>query len=125
MTTELNLKLGLAPYDPWVLKKNLTETDLHHGGSLILPKQEFEAILREIGRGLVESLGNGVEVKLHIIEEGHESDDYTLTLVKGNGSYMLTGGWYTIARAKGYKPNDEIGLMWDKWSRRFLFHHIK
>ncbi|EOA37761.1 hypothetical protein CARUB_v10012600mg [Capsella rubella] len=125
MHQELNLELGLAPYDPWIVKKKLTETDLSYGGSLILPKQDFETILQEMERRFVENLVNGVEVKVHIIEEGHESDDYTLTLIKCNSSYMLRGGWYNIAKSKGYKPNDEIGLMWDKWSRRFLFHLIK
>ncbi|CAA0288051.1 unnamed protein product [Arabidopsis thaliana] len=123
MAQELDLELGLAPYDPWVLKKNLTESDLNNG-FIILPKQDFEKIIRQMERGLVKNLENGVEVKVHIIEEGPESDDYTLTLVKCRGNCMFRGGWYNMVKAKCYKPDDEIGLMWDKWSRRFLFHHI-
>ncbi|CAH8255350.1 unnamed protein product [Arabidopsis lyrata] len=115
MAQELDLELGLAPHEPWIVKKKITETDLRYGGSVILPKQEFETfIIPQMERGLVENLGNGVEVKVHIVEEGHESNDYTLTLVKCNGSYMLSGGWHNMAKANGYKPNDEIGLMWDK-----------
>ncbi|CAL9218613.1 unnamed protein product [Arabidopsis halleri] len=105
MAQELDLELGLAPYDPWVLKKNLTESDLSLYGFVILPKQDFEKIIPQMERGLVENLGNGVEVKVHIVEEGHESDGGhpPLTLIKCSGRYMLKGGWYNLVKAKGYK----------------------
>ncbi|CAD5315282.1 unnamed protein product [Arabidopsis thaliana] len=69
-------------------------------------------------RGLVKNLGNGVEVKVHIIEEGPESDDYTLTLVKCRGNCMFRGGWYNMVKAKCYKPDDEIGLIFISFTSR-------
>lgn len=67
---------------------------------------------------------NGAEVKLHILEEGPEADDYTVTLIK-QAKYLLRAGWSNIAKAKDYKTGDEIGLLWDKSSGRVLLHHIK
>lgn len=68
MAQHLNLNLSLAPHDPWVIKKLLSDSDVR--AQLILPKQEFEAsiIPEMMGQVLVENLVNGVEVKIHIVE---------------------------------------------------------
>lgn len=118
----LNLNLGLTPHDPWVIKKWLTDADIR--GQLVLPKHDFEtSIIPVIPQVLVENLANGVQVRIHIIEEGHEAADHILTLIIYRGMYVLRG-WSDLAREKGYKQDDEIGLMWDKWSSRFFLHHI-
>ncbi|VVB00511.1 unnamed protein product [Arabis nemorensis] len=119
----LHLKLGLGPHDPWVIKKWLSDSDVH--GQFVLPKHDFETfIIPVLPQVLVENLANGVEVKIHIIEEGHEAADHILTLIIYKGMYVFKGGWSVLAREKGYKKDDEIGLMWDKWSSRFFLHHI-
>lgn len=57
---------------------------------------------------MVQNLGssNGVEVKIHILEEGYEA-------------------WSNIAKAKGYITGDEIGLLWDKIAEKFFLRLIK
>lgn len=75
---------------------------------------------------MVQNLGssNGVEVKIHILEEGYEADDYTITLIKKT-SYKFIAGWSNIAKAKGYITGDEIGLLWDKIAEKFFLRLIK
>ncbi|KAG2332910.1 hypothetical protein Bca52824_004090 [Brassica carinata] len=127
MAETSNAGLSLAPPDPWVLKKKLTDTDLISGGQLILRKGDFESfIMPEMDDVTLQNMGstNGAEVKIHIVEEGPEADDYTVTLIK-KAKYLFKAGWSNMAKAKDYKTGDEIGLMWDKSSGRFLLHHIK
>ncbi|XP_024006866.1 B3 domain-containing protein At1g10455 [Eutrema salsugineum] len=84
---ELNLELDLTPYDPWVIKKMLSDIDVSQQGKLNLPRQDFENfIIPEMVGDLIQNLGNGVKVKVLVYEE-----EYIVTLKrKSNGSYMLT-----------------------------------
>ncbi|KAF3560999.1 hypothetical protein DY000_02013461 [Brassica cretica] len=102
---------------------SLTDSDLCYGGPLNLPKRDFESyILSEMENVMVQNLGssNGVEVKIYILEEGYEADDYTITLIKKT-SYKFIAGWSNIAKAKGYITGDEIGLLWDKIAENSFF----
>ncbi|CAH8351785.1 unnamed protein product [Eruca vesicaria subsp. sativa] len=77
MAQESDAKLCLAPHDPWVLKKKLTD-------------YIFAILMDNIMVQNLES-SNGIEVKLHIVEKGHEADDYTLTFTK-KPKYFLKAG---------------------------------
>ncbi|CAA7023206.1 unnamed protein product [Microthlaspi erraticum] len=121
-------KLSLSQYDPWVIKKKLTDSDTSVNAKLYLPRQGLEgSIIPLMRQPMVLQMGmaNGVEVKVHVIEEGNEADDYTWRLVKSNdGVYYLKGGWGVFAKDKAYQTGDVIGLMWDQSYERFLLHKI-
>lgn len=56
--------LSLAPPDPWVLKKKLTDTDLISGGQLILRKGDFESfIMREMDDITVQNMDQQTVLK--------------------------------------------------------------
>ncbi|CAA0384035.1 unnamed protein product [Arabidopsis thaliana] len=65
---------------------------------------------------LVMNLRNSVEV----IVKDVNGNEYHVTLVKyQNGHYYFMGKWMDIVRAKGYKRDDEISLLWDKSNEVF------
>ncbi|CAA7042387.1 unnamed protein product [Microthlaspi erraticum] len=127
MNQGLDLNLRLSQYDPWVIKKKLTDSDTSTFGKLSLSQVGMASITRQMRQSMVEQMETteGVEVKVHVIEEGHQADDYTWNLVKlWDGRYFLKGGWGVFARDNGYQTGDEIGLMWDQSYERFLLHKI-
>ncbi|ESQ28748.1 hypothetical protein EUTSA_v10019801mg [Eutrema salsugineum] len=71
-----------------VIKKTLCDTDVSQQGRLNLPRQDFEdLIIPDIAKDLVQNLGNGVKVKVFVVDE----EEYIVTLKKkSNGSYILS-----------------------------------
>ncbi|CAA7057556.1 unnamed protein product [Microthlaspi erraticum] len=128
MAQEADLDLSLSQYDPWVIKKKLTASDTSMNGKLLLPRKELlDSIIPQMRQAMAQQIGteNGVEVKVHVIEEGNEADDYTWILVKDiDNTYFLKRGWGPFARANNYQEGDVIGLMWDQSYERFLLHKI-
>ncbi|ESQ28724.1 hypothetical protein EUTSA_v10019518mg [Eutrema salsugineum] len=118
---ELNLELDLTPYDPRVIKKTLSDTDVSQQGKLNLPRQDFENfIIPEMAGDIIQNLGNGVKVKVLIYEE-----EYIVTLKrKSNRSYMLSAGWPALVKTNGFQTNDLIGLCWVSSSSRFYLQRI-
>ncbi|ESQ47895.1 hypothetical protein EUTSA_v10022043mg [Eutrema salsugineum] len=119
---ELNLELGLALYDPWVIKKTLYDSDVSQQGRLNLPRQDFEDfIIPEMAGDLVQNLGNGVKVKALVVDE----EEHIVTFKrKSNGSYILCAGWSAIVKANNFQTNDLIGFCWVNSSDRFYLQRI-
>ncbi|CAA7049762.1 unnamed protein product [Microthlaspi erraticum] len=127
MNQGVNLDLSLAQYDPWVIKKKLTATDTSNYGKLSLSQRGMGSITPQMRQSMREEMETiqGVEVKVHVIEEGNQAEDYTWRLVReSDGKYYMKGGWIVFARNNGYQEGDEIGLMWDQSYERFLLHKI-
>ncbi|ESQ32682.1 hypothetical protein EUTSA_v10005614mg [Eutrema salsugineum] len=108
---ELNLELDLTPYDPWVIKKMLSDIDVSQQGKLNLPRQDFENfIIPEMVGDLIQNLGNGVKVKVLVYEE-----EYIL---------YAYAEWPALVKANGFQTNNLIGLCWVNSSRRFYLQRI-
>ncbi|CAH2038122.1 unnamed protein product [Thlaspi arvense] len=126
----MDIQLDLPPYDPWVVRKILTDYDTCYGDHLILPQSQFaDFIIPEMkysNPAMVQQIvsGNNVDVKIHIIEEGPQAADYRVTLEIHNHSYMISRGWSDIVKARDYKTGNEIGLMWENMLKRFILHQI-
>ncbi|CAA7024755.1 unnamed protein product, partial [Microthlaspi erraticum] len=112
-----NPPLGPPPVSAGDLETR-PEENREGSGDLDIPVA-MHAMAQQIGTE------NGVEVKVHVIEEGNEADDYTWILVKDiDNTYFLKRGWGPFARANNYQEGDVIGLMWDQSYERFLLHKI-
>ncbi|CAA7036410.1 unnamed protein product [Microthlaspi erraticum] len=111
MNQGVNLDLSLAQYDPWVIKKKLTATDTSNYGKLSLSQRGMGSITPQMRQSMREEMETiqGVEVKVHVIEEGNQAEDYTWRLVReSDGKYYMKGGWIVN---NGYQEGDVIGLM--------------
>lgn len=126
MDQELDTDLRLSQYDPWVIKKNLTDSDTSNNGKLYLPREGIASIIPQMRQSMVQQMGttSGVEVKVHIIDDVKQADDYTCRLARnGEGKHYFMG-WGAVVRDNRYKTGDEIGLMWDQSYERFLVHKL-
>ncbi|XP_050290317.1 putative B3 domain-containing protein At3g28853 [Quercus robur] len=121
----LELKLGL--FDPWLIKKWLTFSDVNGEKSrLLLPKGLVEKhILSLMDARLIENIKNN-GVRVAVLDWDTNSEQQLLFKQWRNGSYVLIGKWITgFVRERNLKEGDEIGLYWDQSSSRFSFRLLK
>lgn len=133
-TMTLNLDLKLSQYEPWTITKTLEANDC--GFQFLLPKDRMEKYILPL---LASDSVSPIKAS-QILNETVFVDvcdvatniNYNMRLAQNpgpvgserHGSYYFRHNWGVLVRAKGLKPGDKIGLCWDKWSHKFLFHVI-
>ena len=120
----LELKVGL--FDPWVIRKRITFSDINVVKSrLLLPKYLVEKhILRQWEASIENIKNNGVRVAVWDCDT--DCEHQLLFKQWGNGSPVLFGNWIMgFVRRRDLKEGDEIGLYWDQSSSRFSFCLLK
>ena len=120
----LELKVGL--FDPWVIRKRITFSDINVVKSrLLLPKYLVEKhILRQWEASIKNIKNNGVRVAVWDCDT--KSEHQLLFKQWGNGTYVLVENWNMgFVRRRGLKEADEIGLYWDHSNSRFSFTILK
>ncbi|CAL9248200.1 unnamed protein product [Arabidopsis halleri] len=117
MAEDINLELSLQTNHSMIVKKKLTQSYVDYNCRLHLPKRAFEQfIIPEMEWELIMNLKNSVEV----IVKDVNGNEYHVTLIQyQNGDYCFVGKWMDIVRAKGYKKDDVISLLWDKTNEIF------
>ncbi|XP_010058760.2 putative B3 domain-containing protein At1g78640 [Eucalyptus grandis] len=118
VSTELTLRLY-----PGEITKKLTKSDVDHSARLLLPLDCLKAMLRDMDdemRRQVEST-EGMGVGVVDLKTGNE---YQLVFRRwgSSRSYVLNSGWTKLfVKRQGLKVGDEVGMCWNKGSRKFYF----
>ncbi|KAK3430392.1 hypothetical protein EUGRSUZ_E01947 [Eucalyptus grandis] len=110
--------------DPWMIMKELTESDLSHLSWLLLPggclkthvfPQMDEEMLRKV------KSKEGMQVVGIDVDTGWKHW-FVFRCWGSSGSYVLNGGWTKeFVEKKRLKVGDEIGMVWFMSSRMFYF----
>ena len=123
----LSLELKLALFDPWVIKKKITFSDINGEKSrLLLPKDLVKRhILPQWDARSIENTKNGIQVSVWDFDTKSEHQ----LLFKewpSNGSFVFIERWIMgFVRRRGLKQGDDIGLYWDQSNSRFTFSLLK
>ncbi|KAL3739259.1 hypothetical protein ACJRO7_020633 [Eucalyptus globulus] len=120
---EVSTELTLV-FDPYKVKKRLTQSDLGHLSRLLigrdLVKSHFLRWMDEETVRQVES-GKGADVIVRDLDTGSE---HRLVFVfwASSGSYALKGGWIKeFVKRRALEVGDEVGIYWDPSERKFHF----
>lgn len=111
-------------YDPWTIKKRLTESDLGNLSRLLLGKELVEThVIPMLGpvraKEIQTEKGTGVTIWDCDRDSEHE---LTLKRWSTNKSYVLINGWrQEFVKQRELKQGDVIGLFWDPYKSRFTF----
>ncbi|KAK2632253.1 hypothetical protein EUGRSUZ_L01801 [Eucalyptus grandis] len=119
ISTELTLL-----FDPYKIKKRLTQSDLGHLSRLLIGrdfvKSHFLRWMSEETVRQVES-GKGADVIVRDVDTCSENG-LVFVFWASSGSYVLKGGWIKeFAKRRGLAVGDEIGLYWDPITSKFHF----
>ncbi|XP_043687752.1 B3 domain-containing protein At2g33720-like [Telopea speciosissima] len=115
--------------DPWIVKKNLTASDLYHLSRIILPSDQVEKhVLPFLNpceiHGVVQSF-RGLNVWVYDLDTGTR---HLLSFKKWNSnhSYKLGLNWIKeFVKRRELRTGDLIGMLWDPSTRGFCFSVLK
>ena len=116
---------GPIGFDPWVIKKRITDSEIRGEGRLRLPVVGVkEHILPNWDKECVGSIKIGEQVAVTVWDCDTKSK-HQLFFNKETGTnatYSFIGQWIEeFVSRKGLKKDDEIGLYWDQINLRFCF----
>ena len=119
---EVSTELKLGLYDPWVMKKKITVSDIDSLSRLLIAKDLVkEHILPQWDTSFIEGIKDGVAVAVWDFDT---STEHLLRFKQwsSNGSYVFNGMWNRdFVSRRQLKVGDEIGLFWDQSNSRFNF----
>ncbi|KAG7559203.1 DNA-binding pseudobarrel domain superfamily [Arabidopsis thaliana x Arabidopsis arenosa] len=110
--------------DPWIIKKELTNSDLGQLSRLLLHTGPIEDhIIKYLNKDDKNNIQEGLGITVDVYD--HDTDStFELILKRWTtlNSYVLNGGWrmYFIRR-RGLRKGDKIGLFWDRFALRLHF----
>ncbi|KAG7564010.1 DNA-binding pseudobarrel domain superfamily [Arabidopsis suecica] len=110
--------------DPWIIKKELTNSDLGQLSRLLLHTGPIEDhIIKYLNNDDKNNVQEGLGITVDVYD--HDTDStFELILKRWTtlNSYVLNGGWrmYFIRR-RGLRKGDKIGLFWDRFASRLHF----
>ncbi|KAL3739256.1 hypothetical protein ACJRO7_020630 [Eucalyptus globulus] len=120
---EVSTELTLL-FDPYKIKKRLTQSDLGHLSRLLIGrdfvKSHFLRWMSEETVRQVES-GRGADV---IVRDMDTCSEHRLVFVfwASSGSYVLKGGWIKeFVKRRGLAAGDEVGIYWEPSASEFHF----
>ncbi|KAK3430452.1 hypothetical protein EUGRSUZ_E02044 [Eucalyptus grandis] len=120
---EVSTELTLL-FDPYKIKKRLTQSDLGHLSRLLIGrdfvKSHFLRWMSEETVRQVES-SKGADV---IVRDMDTCSEHRLVFVfwASSGSYVLKGGWIKeFVKRRGLAAGDEVGIYWEPSASKFHF----
>ncbi|KAK3430457.1 hypothetical protein EUGRSUZ_E02039, partial [Eucalyptus grandis] len=120
---EVSTELTLL-FDPYKIKKRLTQSDLGHMSRLLIGrdsvKSQFLRWMNEETVRQVES-SKGADV---IVRDMDTCSEHRLVFVfwASSGSYVLKGGWIKeFVKRRDLAVGDEIGIYWEPIASKFHF----
>ncbi|KAK2632254.1 hypothetical protein EUGRSUZ_L01802 [Eucalyptus grandis] len=120
---EVSTELTLL-FDPYKIKKRLTQSDLGHLSRLLIGrdfvKSHFLRWMNEETVRQVES-SKGADV---IVRDMDTCSEHRLVFVfwASSGSYVLKGGWIKeFVKRRGLAVGDEVGIYWEPSASKFHF----
>ncbi|XP_030445616.1 B3 domain-containing protein At2g33720-like [Syzygium oleosum] len=115
-------------WDPWKIKKRLTESDLGHLSRFLIPRSCVEThVLPQMGPEMVMRVGSGDGMKV-AVRDADTGDEYLLVFRYWLSlkSYVLNEGWNRLfVRRRGLQVGDEIGMLWDPGFLKFHFKVLR
>ncbi|XP_056173882.1 B3 domain-containing protein At2g33720-like [Syzygium oleosum] len=111
-------------YDPYKIKKKLTQSNLGHLSRLLIGRDFVTShLLRWMSEEIVRQVesGKGADVSLR---DADTCSEHQLVFVfwASSGSYVFKGGWIKeFAKRRGLAAGDEIGIYWDPSASKFHF----
>ncbi|KAK4579095.1 hypothetical protein RGQ29_028959 [Quercus rubra] len=119
---EVSTELKLGLYDPWVMKKKITVSDIDSLSRLLIAKDLVkEHILPQWDTSFIEGIKDGVAVAVWDFDTRTEHQ-LRFKQWSSNGSYVFNGMWNRdFVSRRQLKVGDEIGLFWDQSNSRFNF----
>ncbi|KAI6706173.1 hypothetical protein NL676_009135 [Syzygium grande] len=115
-------------YDPYKIKKKLTQGDLGHLSRLLIGG-DFVAshLLQWMSEETVRQVesGKGADV---IVRDVDTCSEHRLVFVfwASSGSYILKGGWIKeFVKRRGLAAGDEVGIYWDPSASKFHFSLLR
>ncbi|KAI6706207.1 hypothetical protein NL676_009169 [Syzygium grande] len=115
-------------YDPYKIKKKLTQSDLGHLSRLLIGRDFVTShLLRWMSEETVRQVesGKGADV---IVRDMDTSSEHRLVFVfwPSSGSYVLKGGWIKeFVKRRGLAAGDEVGIYWDPTVSKFHFSLLR
>ncbi|XP_050369223.1 putative B3 domain-containing protein At1g78640 [Argentina anserina] len=124
----LGLSLGSIDYNPWVIKKKLTASDLGDLCRLLVPKSSTQKhILPFMNKSLNERVhsSNGQTVTVYD-SDMNTKHELVFKYWQSAKCYVLQASWKKeFVNVRGLKEGDLIGLYWDARSSIFVFSLLK
>ncbi|KAM5583922.1 B3 domain-containing protein [Rosa sericea] len=125
---DLGLSLGSIDYDPWIIKKKLTVSDLGELSRLLLPKSLTQKhVLRFMNKSLNERVhsSNGELVTVYDCDM-KTKHELVFKYWPSSKSYVLQANWKKeFVNVRKLKEGDQIGLYWDARRSIFVFSLLK
>ncbi|XP_030931232.1 B3 domain-containing protein At2g33720-like [Quercus lobata] len=119
---EVSTELKLGLYDPWVMKKKITVSDIDSLSRLLIAKDLVkEHILPQWDTSFIEGIKDGIAVAVWDFDTKTEHQ-LRFKQWSSNGSYVFNGMWnQDFVSRRQLKVGDEIGLFWDQSNSRLNF----
>lgn len=115
----------IDPFNPWQIKKVVTETDIVTGKLVLSHQEVFDYVFRYWSLEMCNYLLGGNKFYAVIWDQTDEKNplrfhNEKIYLEQGpQDTYMLR--WLDLVRKSMINPNDEIGLYWQTKSGTFQF----
>ncbi|KAF8023100.1 hypothetical protein BT93_F0561 [Corymbia citriodora subsp. variegata] len=122
-TEEVSTELALL-FDPYKIKKKLTQSDLGHHSRLMIGRDfVMSHVLRWMSEETVRQVesGKGAEV---IVRDVDTCSEHRLVFVfwASSRSFVLNGGWIKeFVKRRELEVGDEVGIYWDPTASKFHF----
>ncbi|KAL3739264.1 hypothetical protein ACJRO7_020638 [Eucalyptus globulus] len=120
---EVSTELTLL-FDPYKIKKRLTQSDLGHLSRLLIRRDSVKShFLRWVNEETVRQVesSKGADV---IVRDMDTCSEHRLVFVfwASSGSYVLKGGWIKeFVKRRGLAVGDEVGIYWEPIASKFHF----
>ncbi|KAL3739252.1 hypothetical protein ACJRO7_020626 [Eucalyptus globulus] len=115
-------------FDPYKIKKKLTQSDLGHLSRLLIRREFVKShFLRWMNEETVRQVesGKGADV---IVRDTDTCSEHRLVFVfwASSGCYVLKGGWIKeFVKRRGLVAGDEVGIYWDPFASKFHFSVLR
>ncbi|XP_021901976.1 putative B3 domain-containing protein At1g78640 [Carica papaya] len=124
--TEKGVCTKLSLYtDPWKIKKNLTRSDLGDLCRLLVKTSLIKNhVLSLLSEEIVTKVESTEGAKVNVLDQDTMTEhELVFKHWVSSKSYIFIGKWgKDFVRRRELREGDEIGLYWDNYTSRFIFH---